>query len=74
MAEWGSSDSYATRVAKISGGSLAGGVALNSSTIVASKAVDLLYASTGNDWFWEQSSLDQILNLSAQKKATTVIN
>jgi large repetitive protein len=74
MAEWGSSDSYATRVAKISNGSLPGGVALNTSTIVASKAVDELFASTGYDWFWSLSPVDQILNLSPQKKASIQIN
>ena len=74
MAEWGSSDSYATRVAKIGNGTLAGGVSLSTSTIVASKAADQLYASTGADWFWELSPLDQILNLSTQKKASTIIN
>ena len=74
MAEWGSSDSYATRVSKISGGTLAGGVALNTSTIVASKAVDQLFASTGYDWFWALSPLDQMLNVSPQKKSTLVVN
>ncbi|HEX3998714.1 MAG TPA: peptidylprolyl isomerase [Pirellulales bacterium] len=74
MAEWGSTDSYATRIAKISNGSLAGGVALNTSTIVASKAVDELFASTGYDWFWTLSPLDQILNVSPQKKASLVTN
>jgi cyclophilin family peptidyl-prolyl cis-trans isomerase len=74
MAEWGSSDAYATRVAKIRNGSLAGGIALSTSTIVASKAVDQLYASTGYDWFWALSPLDQILNLSTQKKAQIQIN
>jgi uncharacterized repeat protein (TIGR01451 family) len=74
MAEWGSSDSYATRVAKISGGSLAGGVELSTSTIVASKAVDELFASTGYDWFWALSPLDQMLNVSAQKKSSLVVN
>ena len=74
MAEWGSSDSYATRIAKIRNGSLAGGVALNTSTIVASKVADQLYASTGYDWFWAESPLDQLLNISPQKKASIQIN
>lgn len=74
MAEWGSSDSYATRVAKIGNGTLAGGVKLSTSTIVASKAVDQLFASTGYDWFWALSPLDQMLNVSPQKKASLVVN
>lgn len=74
MAEWGSSDSYATRVAKIRNGTLAGGVALSTSTIVASKAVDQLFAGTGYDWFWALSPLDQMLNVSPQKKASLIVN
>ncbi len=74
MAEWASNDSYATRISKIRGGTLAGGVALNTSTIVASKAVDQLYASTGYDWFWALSPLDQMLNISPAKKSVLQIN
>jgi large repetitive protein len=75
MHEWGSSDSYATRVTKIKTGSLtAPGVALTSTTVHATKAVDQLYASTGWDWFLAPSLTDQLLGLDPHKKSLLQIN
>ncbi|HEV2968654.1 MAG TPA: hypothetical protein VGY55_01620, partial [Pirellulales bacterium] len=75
MHEWGSSDSYATRVSKIKAGSLtAPGVALTSTTVHSTKAVDQLYASTGWDWFLAPSLTDQILGIDPHKKSLLQIN
>ncbi len=70
MQEWGSTDAYATRVSKIKGGTLAGGVALTSTTVHQPPAhvVDQLYASTGFDWFLAPSVFDQILGIDPHKK------
>jgi Ca2+-binding RTX toxin-like protein len=56
MQEWGSSDSYTTRIAKLRG-------YLNTGTIQQSSAVDQLFASSGWDWFWNPDGLDQITGI-----------
>jgi Ca2+-binding RTX toxin-like protein len=55
MAEWGSSDSYATRVSDLtSGGGLNGSCLLNASTVHENGKADTLYGTTGSslDWFF----------------------
>ncbi len=53
MAEWGSADSYATRVNDLlNGGGLNGSNLLNTNTVHNSAAVDYLFGnSKANDWF-----------------------
>jgi hypothetical protein len=56
MAEWDSSDSYSTRVSKISkGGGLNGAYVLNSTT-VSQNTSDDLYGGTGLDWFFAHTT------------------
>jgi uncharacterized repeat protein (TIGR01451 family) len=76
MQEWGSSDAYATRVSKIKGGSLTGGVAFTSTTVHQPPAhvVDQLYASTGFDWFLAPSVFDQIFGIDPHKTPKIQIN
>src|SRR5262249_2879994 len=53
LAEWQSSDSYATRVAKIKSGTLPGGVKLVAGATVANdSAADHLTGGAGLDWFF----------------------
>ncbi len=76
MQEWGSTDAYATKVSKIKGGTLAGGVALTSTTVHQPPAhvVDQLYASTGLDWFVAPSVFDQMIGIDPHKKSEIQIN
>jgi hypothetical protein len=53
MAEWDSSDGYATRINKISkGGGLNGSYLLNGTTVSDNGCSDYLYAGAGLDWFF----------------------
>jgi hypothetical protein len=53
MAEWDSTDSYTTRVNKLSkGGGLNGSYVLNSSTVADDTATDALHGGAGLDWFF----------------------
>jgi hypothetical protein len=53
MAEWDSSDSYSTRVNKISnGGGLNGSYVLNSTTVFDDGMPDYLYGGAGLDWYF----------------------
>jgi Ca2+-binding RTX toxin-like protein len=74
--EWGSSDAYATRISKIKGGTLAGGVALTSTTVQQppTHVVDQLFASTGWDWFVAPSKFDQLFGIDTHKKPAIQIN
>jgi uncharacterized repeat protein (TIGR01451 family) len=76
MQEWGSSDAYATRISKIKGGTLAGGVALTSTTVhqPPTHVVDQLFASTGWDWFVAPSKFDQLFGIDTHKKPAIQIN
>ena len=79
MQEWGSSDAYATRISKIKGGTLAGGVALTSTTVhqpptSPTHVVDQLFASTGWDWFVAPSKFDQLFGIDTHKKPAIQIN
>jgi uncharacterized protein (TIGR03118 family) len=52
LAEWNSSDSYATRIDKLTNGT--GGLpALNSSTVVDDGVADQLFGGPGQDWFFK---------------------
>jgi ELWxxDGT repeat protein len=53
MAEWDSTDSYATRIKELqNGGGLNGSSVLNSTTVFDNNATDLLYGGAGLDWFF----------------------
>jgi hypothetical protein len=57
MAEWDSSDSYSTRVGKISnGGGLNGAYVLNGTTVFANGVSDYLGGGAGLDWFFAHTS------------------
>ena len=73
MQEWGSADPYATKVSTIKGG-VGTGVALNSTTVHASSAIDQLFASTGTDWFLAPSDRVELLGINAHKKSLIQIN
>jgi uncharacterized protein (TIGR03118 family) len=52
LAEWNSSDSYATRIDKLTNGT--GGLpALNSSTVIDDGVADGLFGGPGQDWFFK---------------------
>lgn len=59
LAEWLSADDYATRISKIQSGTLAGGVKLDSSTVIDEAAADVVIGGTttsaldptNRDWF-----------------------
>jgi uncharacterized repeat protein (TIGR01451 family) len=76
MQEWGSNDAYATRISKIKGGTLAGGVALTTTTVhqPPTHVVDQLFASTGWDWFLAPSKFDQLFGIDTHKKPAIQIN
>ncbi len=73
MQEWGSGDTYATKVSKIKTG-VGAGFALSSTTVHQTAAHDQLFASTGMDWFLAPSAFDQVLGVSAKKKSLIQIN
>ncbi len=57
MAEWDSSSSYTTRIAKLRyGGGLNGSYVLNSTTVFNDNAIDVLYGGAGLDWFLAHTS------------------
>jgi uncharacterized repeat protein (TIGR01451 family) len=76
MQEWDSTDAYATRISKIKGGTLTGGVAFTSTTVHQPSAhvVDQLYASTGFDWFLAPSVFDQLFGIDPHKNPQIKIN
>jgi Ca2+-binding RTX toxin-like protein len=76
MHEWGSSDTYATRISKIRNGQVAAGVALNSTTVhPTAHVVDQLYASSGGyDWFLNYGLTSQMLGIDPHKKSLIQIN
>jgi uncharacterized protein (TIGR03118 family) len=52
LAEWNSSDSYATRISKLKSGT--GGLpALNSTTVLDDGVADQLFGGPGQDWFFK---------------------
>ena len=51
LAEWNSSDSYATRINKLRNGT--GVAALNSSTVIDDGVADGLFGGAGQDWFFK---------------------
>jgi hypothetical protein len=77
MAEWDSSDSYSTRINKISkGGGLNGAYVLNSTTVFDNGKTDLLYGGAGLDWFFAHTrgkkNADTISNLSSGETVTSI--
>jgi hypothetical protein len=78
MAEWDSSDSYSTRVSKISkGGGLNGTYVLNSASVSQSGGTNYLYGGAGLDWFFahtkgKKSNADQIYNQTGGETVTQV--
>jgi hypothetical protein len=59
MAEWGSANSYATRVSNLTnGGGLNGSYLLNASTVHDNGQTDTLLGTTGSalDWFFAAAS------------------
>jgi hypothetical protein len=59
MQEWGRTDeSYSTRVDHLLNGIVSGGqtYALNAGTVHTDTAIDVLYGSSGTDWFFAQES------------------
>jgi hypothetical protein len=70
MAEWDSSDSYSTRVKKLSrGGGLNGSYLLTSTAVHNNGVSDYLYGGAGLDWFFAhtkgKSNKDYIYNLTS---------
>jgi ELWxxDGT repeat protein len=76
MAEWDSSDSYATRISKLSkGGVLNGSYVLNSTTVFNNDAINVLYGGTGIDWFFAHlkgKNVDQVKNLNSGEVVTGI--
>jgi hypothetical protein len=78
MAEWDSSDSYSTRVRKISrGGGLNGSYVLNSWTVSEPSVTDYLYGGAGLDWFFAQtnkanSNVAKIYNRTSGETVTNI--
>jgi hypothetical protein len=81
MAEWDSSDSYSTRVSKISKGGGLNGYGLNGSTVFDNSHTDYLYGyslASGNslDWFFAHTrgkyNKDYIYNLMSAEKVTNI--
>ncbi len=77
MAEWDSSDSYSTRISKISkGGGLNGAYVLNSTTVFNNGVTDYLYGGAGLDWFFAhlkgKKNVDKIYNLTSGEVVTSI--
>jgi hypothetical protein len=77
MAEWDSSDSYSTRVNKLSkGGGLNGAYVLNSTTVIDNGVTDYLYGGTGLDWFFAhlrgRKHQDQIYGQTSGEVSTQI--
>jgi hypothetical protein len=76
MAEWDSSDSYSTRVNKISkGGGLNGAYVLNSTTVFDDNTTDTLYGGSGLDWYFahiKRKNLDQIIGQTSGEVITGI--
>ena len=77
MAEWDSSDSYSTRVSKISnGGGLNGSYVLNSTTVFDDGMPDYLYGGAGLDWYFahtkEKYYGDKIFNKTGGEVVTQI--
>jgi Ca2+-binding RTX toxin-like protein len=73
LAEWSSSNDYATRIAHISG-NLGGGlntVFLNSSTVHYNGLADSLYNGAGSDWYFA-GVLDVIINKQSGEVTTSI--
>jgi Ca2+-binding RTX toxin-like protein len=63
LAEWQSSDSYATRVSKIKTGVAGGYKLVSGTTVLDNGAVDTLIGGLGVDWFF-QGTGDKIKDLN----------
>jgi hypothetical protein len=75
MAEWDSSDSYSTRVSKISkGGGLNVAYVLNGTTVSANGASNGFYGGAGLDWFFAHTAGKKIKadKISNQNRGETV--
>jgi hypothetical protein len=77
MAEWDSSDSYTTRVNKISkGGGLNASYVLNGTTVSNNNVSNYLYGGTGMDWFFAHTkgkyNKDYIYNRTSGEVATNI--
>jgi hypothetical protein len=76
MAEWDSSDSYSTRIKKItSGGGLNGSYLLNSSTVSDNGVSNPLYGGAGLDWFFAHTkgkNADKVYNLTSGEVVTQI--
>jgi Ca2+-binding RTX toxin-like protein len=64
LAEWGSTDSYTTRIASLMG-------TLNPSTVHDNGMADNLYGGTGMDWFFA-GMMDVLFNKTAGEVVTTI--
>jgi hypothetical protein len=76
MAEWDSTDSYTTRIKKLSGGGgLNGSYVLNSTTVSDSSVSDYLYGGAGLDWFFAHTkgkNADKVYNLTSGEVVTSI--
>jgi hypothetical protein len=77
MAEWDSSDSYATRVSKLSkGGGLNGAYVLNSTTVFDNGVADYLYGGASQDWFFVHTkgrkNVDKIYGQTSGETLTNI--
>jgi hypothetical protein len=77
MAEWDSSDSYSTRVRKISrGGGLNLSYDLNGATVFDNSVTDYLYGGAGLDWFFAhtkgRNNVDKIYNRTSGETVTNI--
>jgi Ca2+-binding RTX toxin-like protein len=74
LAEWGSADDYATRIARLIGsmsGGLNGGYLLKASAVHGNGLADSLYGGPGMDWFFA-SMMDVIFNKTSGEVVTTI--
>jgi hypothetical protein len=76
MAEWDSTDSYTTRIKKLSGGGgLNGSYILNSTTVSDNSLSNYLYGGVGLDWFFAHmkgKNVDKVYNLTSGETITSI--
>ncbi len=77
LAEWDSSDSYATRVADLSGangpvGANGGNYLISGTTVIASTAVDEIFGTVGSDDDWYLVTSNDVLNNVKPNEVTLI--
>jgi Ca2+-binding RTX toxin-like protein len=71
LAEWNSSNSYATRITHLTNGGGLNIVLLNSSTVHSNGLADKLYGGAGMDWYFA-GMMDVIFNRTTGETVTSI--